>query len=100
MCPLSHSVDHTGDGRNEEAELLFTLSQFFSTSLPVPESADTSDLLHRRAVKDRSPQRFPWDREGSSWPPRRRESASGLLPAAWLLPSRRGFVPEHRSTSR
>ena len=26
VCPLPHSVDHTGDGRNEEAESPFTLS--------------------------------------------------------------------------
>jgi hypothetical protein len=31
VCPLLHSVDHTGDGRNEEAESLFiTYAVFFN----------------------------------------------------------------------
>lgn len=37
MCPLSHSVDHTGDGRNEEAEAFFTLLQPLWLFIPAPE---------------------------------------------------------------
>ena len=41
MCPLPHSVDHTGDSRNEEAESPFMFAQSLPMSLLDLESVDT-----------------------------------------------------------
>jgi hypothetical protein len=45
MCSLPHSVDHTGDGRNEEAESPFTLSQPLCMFIPAPEPSVTGHAL-------------------------------------------------------
>jgi hypothetical protein len=67
VCPLLHSVDHTGDGRNEEAESLFMLTLFFSMRFPVRGSANIEHLAHDPAAKDRCPRRLGWDLAMSNW---------------------------------
>jgi hypothetical protein len=70
MCPLPHSVDHTGDGRNEEAKSPFTLSQPIYALTEAPELVDICPRDRHPVPTARWPLEWAQDRSGRSYPPR------------------------------